>query len=246
VRSIRRFGLVAATLLLALALPPHIARAGRFPLRLSSPHAAPGSGASSRSSDFNGDGYADAAIGAPYEDLGTGESITAAGGVEVLYGSSTAPHLLDTTGSQFWTQDSTSVKDQAESGDHFGASLAFGDFDGDGYDDLAIGVPDEDIVSGGSTIKNAGAVDVLYGSSSGLSASRDQFWTQNSSNIEDAAEKGDKFGSSLTAWDFSYALGCTSGDDDLAVGVPNEDLSGTKTDAGAVNVIYGSPSGLNS
>ena len=40
------------------------------------------------------------------------------------------------------------------------------DFNGDGKDDLAIGVPGEDV---GSTI-NGGAVQVLYGSSSGLSS----------------------------------------------------------------------------
>jgi hypothetical protein len=40
------------------------------------------------------------------------------------------------------------------------------DFNSDGKDDLAIGVPGEDV---GSTI-NGGAVQVLYGSSSGLSS----------------------------------------------------------------------------
>jgi len=43
--------------------------------------------------------------------------------------------------------------------------------DGDGYDDLAIGVPGEDI----GTINWAGGVNVLYGFANGLTASRDQF-----------------------------------------------------------------------
>ena len=67
------------------------------------------------------------------------------------------------------------------------------DFNGDGKDDLAIGVPSEDI---GST-KNGGAVQVLYGSSSDLSATSpmaDQFWTQDSANVNDAVEEGDHFG----------------------------------------------------
>jgi hypothetical protein len=70
------------------------------------------------------------------------------------------------------------------------------DFNGYGKDDLAIGVPSEDI---GST-KNGGAVQVLYGSSSDLSATSpmaDQFWTQDSANVNDAVEEGDHFGWSL-------------------------------------------------
>ena len=67
------------------------------------------------------------------------------------------------------------------------------DFNGDGKDDLAIGVPGEDI---GST-KNGGAVEVLYGSSKGLSGASpiaDQFWTQGSTNANDVAEEFDHFG----------------------------------------------------
>ena len=52
----------------------------------------------------------------------------------------------------------------AEEFDRFGASLAAQDFNADGYDDLAIGVPGEDLGS----ITDSGAVQILYGSSSGL------------------------------------------------------------------------------
>jgi hypothetical protein len=41
-----------------------------------------------------------------------------------------------------------------------------GDFNGDGFADLAIGVPEED--TGGA--EDAGAVNVIYGSASGLTA----------------------------------------------------------------------------
>src|SRR5687767_9170258 len=53
-----------------------------------------------------------------------------------------------------------------EAGDAFGGSLAAGDFDGDGYDDLAIGVPTEDV---GSAV-DAGAMVVVYGTAAGLNA----------------------------------------------------------------------------
>lgn len=69
------------------------------------------------------------------------------------------------------------------------------DFNGDGYADLAIGVPGESI-NGHPT---AGSTNIIYGSASGLSATviPDQLWQQNSPSIEDTIEEGDGFGSSL-------------------------------------------------
>jgi hypothetical protein len=67
------------------------------------------------------------------------------------------------------------------------------DFNGDGNEDLAIGILSEDVGS----VKDAGAVHVLYGSSKGLSATSpiaDQFGTQDSTNIDDTAEGFDYFG----------------------------------------------------
>ncbi|TAH36876.1 MAG: hypothetical protein EYC70_07770 [Planctomycetota bacterium] len=176
--------------------------------------------------DFNGDGYADLAIGAPYEDLtGTDE-----GAVAVLYGSSLG---LTATGRQFWTQNSSGVLDTAESDDLFGWSLAAGDFNLDGYHDLAIGAPGEDI----STAADTGGVAILYGSASKLTATGDQFWTQGSLTYS-ANETGDQFGYALTAGDFGKST-----HRDLAIGAPYEDWTSI-TDAGTVNVIYGSASGL--
>jgi hypothetical protein len=188
--------------------------------------------------DYNGDGYADLAIGAPDEDIA---SITAAGGVNVIYGSASG---LSATSKpdQFWSQSTGGINDNAEQGDRFGSSLAYGDFNGDGYDDLAIGIPEEDI--GSAT--DSGAVAVIYGSSAGLKSSAasdmtgrtDQFWHQNVASIEDSAEQGDSFGRSVGAGDIN-------GDnfDDLVVGVPGESM-GT-AGAGVAAVIYGSSLGLS-
>ena len=53
--------------------------------------------------------------------------------------------------------------------EYFGASLAAADFDHDGYEDLAIGVPGADVLSEGQPYSDAGAVYVAYGCSLGSS-----------------------------------------------------------------------------
>jgi hypothetical protein len=181
--------------------------------------------------NFNGDAFDDLAIGVE------GESVSgnvAAGAVHVLYGSATG---LTSTNSQYFTQDTGSVEDAAEAGDEFGARLAAGDFNGDGRDDLVIAAVHESI----GTVANAGAVHIIYGSASGLSATTiaDQLWSQDTTNVEDAAETGDVFGARLAVGRFNNDTR-----DDLAIGVPGESV-GVATAAGAVNVIYGSASGLS-
>jgi hypothetical protein len=79
------------------------------------------------------------------------------------------------------------------------SSNAYGDFNGDGRADLAIGVPREDVdeTLTGNNKLDAGAVSVLYGSSSGLSATLalpNQFWTQSTTDVNDVSEKFDDFG----------------------------------------------------
>lgn len=139
--------------------------------------------------DFNGDGFADLAIGIPLEnDIGGSRD---AGAVQVLYGS---PSGLRAAGNQVWHQDSSGIPDFMESADRFGAALTAGDFNGDGVDDLAIGVPGEDI--GG--IEDAGVVQIIFGSASGLTSDGDQFWYQNTPVILESAEQYDQFSSSLS------------------------------------------------
>ena len=180
--------------------------------------------------DFNGDNKDDLAVGVAFEDIG---SISNAGAVNVLFGSGGG---LTSTGNQLWHQNSAGIAGGSEANDRFGTSLAAGDFNGDGKDDLAVGVPLEDIGS----ISNAGAVNVLYSSGSGLTSTGNQLWHQNSAGIAGVSERGDRFGTSFGVGDFN-----NDGFEDLAIGVAFENI-GSIRNAGAVNVLYGSSSGLTS
>jgi len=71
------------------------------------------------------------------------------------------------------------------------------DFNNDGFADLAVGVPGEDVGS----IPDAGAVNVLYGSASKLTGTGSQIFTQDSPGVPYSAEAGDFFGGALAAGD---------------------------------------------
>jgi hypothetical protein len=204
--------------------------AGSQPERRSATSAAPAAAAAAASAeaDFDNDGLADLAVGVPREGVG---GTDLAGAVNVLPGSPTGP---TGAGSQQWFQGGGGVPDTAEPLDFFGTALAAGDFNNDGFGDLAIGAPGEDV----GTITQAGAVNVLYGSASGLAAAGGQFFSQDTAGVLGSAEAKDGFGSALGVSDFD-----NDGFADLAVGVPSEGL-GALTQAGAVNVLYGSAGGL--
>ncbi len=184
--------------------------------------------------DFNGDGYADLAIGSPFESVFfNGSDVEEAGAVNVIYGS---PIGLSSIGNQIWSRDSVDVWRDPQAYDHFGHDLAVGDFDDDGYDDLAISVPNSS--ANWPLVDNAGVVHVLYGSVAGLTADGNQLWAQ-STGLQGDSQFNDFFGTAVTAGDFDY-----DGYDDLAVGVIGETVNGVD-DAGAINVIYGTSIGLD-
>ncbi|WP_369247978.1 FG-GAP-like repeat-containing protein [Streptomyces sp. R41] len=108
-------------------------------------------------------------------------------------------------------------------------TAAVGDFDKDGYGDIALGQPDR------ST--GRGAVTVWRGTSSGPSGST--AFTQATSGVSGTPEPYDDFGYAVSAAD-------TNGDGyaDLAVGVPHEDVDGTE-DQGGVHLFRGGSGGLS-
>ena len=68
----------------------------------------------------------------------------------------------------------------AEEFDSFGASLAAGDFDNNGFADLAVGIPEEDI----GALEDAGAVQIVFG---GLLIFSDGFESGNTSAWSETA-----------------------------------------------------------
>lgn len=138
--------------------------------------------------DFNGDGKADLAMGYPYEGQYGGANVPYYYGL-VLVGYGT-PYGIDSN-PQVWDQDTPGIPDQRETYDAFGYALAAADFNDDGRADLAIGTPGEN--------DDAGAVHVLFGSTTGLTVTGNQLLTQNDSRISDFSEADDRFGEALAA-----------------------------------------------
>ncbi len=198
-------------------------------------------GYSLASGDFDRDGKDDLAVGV-IED--TTASI-AGGAIQLFYGT---PQGLRTGRNKRLLQGPNigfgSLGEEVESQDYFGTTLCTGDFDGDGYADLAVGTPAEGVITSNTLADNAGAIVVLRGSPAGITATGRLNVTLNDPSGSNAAT-GDGFGQALAASDLDG-----DGFDELIVAAPGRAVSSTNVikpislaRAGAVFIFSGSSSG---
>lgn len=161
-------------------------------------------GSVSKAGDVNGDGYGDLIVGASYNDAGGAD----AGRAYVFFGGSSLNGVVDL------------ILTGGSAGDWFGLSVsAAGDVNGDGYADIIVGAPRNDV--GGT---DAGRAYVYHGGSS-------------MDNVADVTltglSAGDGFGISVSG------AGDVNGDgySDVIVGAHGSDAGGI--DAGRAYVYLG-------
>ncbi|WP_327247780.1 FG-GAP-like repeat-containing protein [Streptomyces sp. NBC_01320] len=130
-----------------------------------------------RQGDFNGEGHADLAVGVPKANQ-----------VTVVPGGRSGPYAANRI---VLGQETSGVPDATEAGDEFGAATAYGDLDHDGFADLVVSAPGEELSDGAN---DEGALTVLRGSANGLSAQ---------ANLISPKRSGERFGSAVATGDFN-------------------------------------------
>jgi hypothetical protein len=103
---------------------------------------------------------------------------------------------------------------------------------GDGYPEVAVGVPGETV----GAVSRTGNVVLLKGGSTSLGNGTS--WHQATSGVPGTPEAGDHFGSAVRIKDING-----NGRADLVLSATGEDI-GTTADAGAVWVLRGTSTGL--
>ncbi|MEZ0161347.1 trypsin-like serine protease [Streptomyces griseorubens] len=178
--------------------------------------------------DFNGDAVEDIAMGDPMATVGGDKT---AGLVRVVYGGG--------RGTAEITQDLDWVPGGSEPGDHFGKQLATVDYNEDGYTDLVVSAPEENVGS----VVDAGFIDVLFGGKDGLGSGPAALHLEqamgNGAIGTATPETNGRMGASLAA-------GTTAaGEPWILVGVPGESIGGRAKAGNAYYVRGGTSVDLN-
>ncbi|MCB1760587.1 MAG: DUF4347 domain-containing protein, partial [Gammaproteobacteria bacterium] len=167
--------------------------------------------------DIDGDGINDIAVGANYDDDGGNDR----GAVYILFLNSDGTVRAE----QKISASAGGMSDPLSDNDKFGRALAgIGDIDGDGINDIAVGVETDD--DGGT---NHGAVYLLMLNADGTVKSEQKI-SDGSGGLTAVLDDGDRFGVSVAG------LGDLDGDGnrDIAVG----SLYDGGSDRGAVHILF--------
>ncbi|MBL0028728.1 MAG: FG-GAP repeat protein [Rhodanobacteraceae bacterium] len=181
-------------------------------------------GSAMASGDFDGDGDEDLVFAAPDKNAGA----TDAGRLYLLRNDtgSTLSSPLSMTPDGLINQGDLAGQ-TAEAGDRFGAAMAAGYVNADGYADLIVGAPGETV--SGSGLSNEGFVYVLFGSAGGLTTTG--FRSFRALDIGGTTTSDMLFGTSVLAADYNR-----DGLDDIVVAAPQQDVAG-ETDAGRIYIM---------
>ncbi len=173
------------------------------------------------SGDFNGDGYDDIVLSAPYSDAPLVEG-KRAGALYIVYGSKEVKPVIDLE----YEADVTLLGgDISPKGAILGHAIGSGDINGDGIDDLVIGAP---LSHGRNNLEYTGAVYILYGHKGWAGV----YTIENDADaVLYGKQKFDRLGYSLAIDDFNG-----DGVDDLALSAPG--VKGDEVDAPANGVVY--------
>jgi uncharacterized protein (TIGR03437 family) len=169
--------------------------------------------------NFNGDDFADFAVGAPTEDtvLGKGSGVA-----YLIFGASNLAGTRNAALSAFFLSGTSE-------GDNLGADVALGDINGDGFADLVMGAPGGD--GPGNARPNTGEVDVVFGAAVGIGRTM---------IIHGAGRRDDPTADALGT---TLAVGDFNGDGiaDLLMGAPGADITTeNRSPLGAAYLIFGS------
>ncbi|MEM1057553.1 MAG: VCBS repeat-containing protein, partial [Bacteroidota bacterium] len=177
--------------------------------------------------DFNGDGYADVVVADNQENDDTGSTTRfAQGAAYVFFGGATlnGAHDVKVTGRYY--------NDDVDGSNNAGSGLAMGDYNADGFTDVAVGASGVDGDDSGVTRQRVGFVGVLFGRSRSATDPALDFRLVNLSGLFGFSDDG-LLGVSAATVDLN-------GDsiDDLAMG-SFVDVNGND-DAGRLYLTYGS------
>ncbi|WP_239144243.1 FG-GAP and VCBS repeat-containing protein [Streptomyces sp. SID14515] len=176
----------------------------------------------------NGDAYPDLVFTRQPTGLDSDMDFPSKGGaVAVVYG---GPKGQNTALKPKWiTQATAGVPGADEAGDTMGASAAVGDLDGDGYGEVVVGLPGEDV----GKAKDAGGVLIFKGRAKGITGADTKVIGQSTANVPGVDEQGDAFGGEVHVVPAAKGVPAT-----LAVAAPGEN-----TGQGGVWLFKGSRSG---
>jgi hypothetical protein len=198
--------------------------------------------------DVNGDGIPDLIIGAPDSTItvtpptGPPQIRNGAGAVYVFFGHSnfTLPATFDTKAGAAMGPSLTILG--ASSGDNFGFSVAAGDVNGDGIDDLVVGSPG--VSFNANSRQHTGAVFGIFGSHNFTNGAIIDLATQNAADLEIfGIVTGDLFGSSVAVGNVGGPVGASAADQaakDILAGAPGfSGPGGARSSAGGAFVTFG-------